>query len=39
MCHGPTKSVGEERGGVLPEAGETEFTQVQVSRRGSLLPA
>ena len=38
-CHGPTKSVWEERGGVWPEAGEPEFTHVHVSRRGSLLRA
>ena len=38
-CHVPTKIVGEGRGGVKPEAGETKFNQVQVSRSGSLLPA
>ena len=38
-CHGPTKSVGEERGGVDRKRGRRDFTQVQVSRNGSLLPA
>ena len=38
-CHGPTKSVREERGGVNRRQGRQGFTQVQVSRRGSLFPA
>ena len=38
-CHGPTKSVGEERGRVDRKLGRRDFTQVQVSQNGSLLPA
>ena len=37
--HRPTKSVGEERGGVDRRRGRQGFTQVQVSWRDSLLPA
>ena len=31
VCHGPTKSVGEERGGVSPEAGKAKLPRFRLA--------